>query len=268
MSRRFRMNSRGTRLFKKIVQWLVVGLLAFGTIFGITKLIQYHNATTKELHPTFVSGTLDKVGDFEDSKTSIYTKNDFECGGLTITMSFNNDIEYKVAFYDYEHKFISQTETLKDSFKAEEIPDLAQYARIAISKRDGSEIKWYQILKVAHQLTVKVDKNQTRIVELDKTSKFVLNSTNDTMLNDDGTVRESVSGAYTSATILLKESNAIYCKGVVKVAMYDKNHEFIDLMELVDGINVIKNAKVYEIRFSVNSDNVDTAVLKLAKVNQ
>ena len=142
---------------------VLLAILVFaGAIFGIVKITQKLTSKTKIISQSFVCGALNVEGEFVDSKTSIVTKDFFECQGLKIVKSGSSTIRYQVFFYDENKALVEYTEELKiDYEKTDEIH--AKYARIVILPQfedDDDEIKWYQVRKYAKQLTIEVNRKQ------------------------------------------------------------------------------------------------------------
>lgn len=153
------MEQKTKNLVKNI---LAVGLLivsAVGAVFSTIALIKKNEETPKESRYNFEIGGLTEEGKYLETKESIYTKDMFECQGLTVKMAFDNDISYRVFYYDLEDKFVSATERLTEDYTSD-TDIFVKSARIVITPNDDQEVAWYEKNGYAKQLTIEVDKEQ------------------------------------------------------------------------------------------------------------
>lgn len=126
----------------------------------------------KKISPTFSLGGLDENGKYVETKESIYTKDAFECKGLTVTPEFESQVTYQIFFYDSTGEFISKTEKLEKVYK-DEVAIEVTHARIVITPNedeDGNAVTMnvFNKSKYAKQLTLKVDKVQKTFTEIIK----------------------------------------------------------------------------------------------------
>ena len=143
---------------KNILLIVLSCILIFGAIFGIIAMFSEDESTTKKVSPSYAVGGLTADGKYMETKESIYTKDAFECVGLSITPVFTSTVSYEVFFYNEDSGFISKSGKLTDAYN--ERPELAKYARVVITPNDDTDIKWYEVSGYAKQLTIEVDKEQ------------------------------------------------------------------------------------------------------------
>ena len=163
--KKLRMKQKTKKNLKKVLIGVAcvggVALLASGT----KVLMDYNESDVKTIHPTFAIGGLDSNGKYEESETTLYTKEAFECKGLTITLDFENDITYQVFFYDEDGKFVSSSDVLDEKYN-DEIPTGATHARVEVTpqwtdvEEDDQKLDWFDIRTYSKQLTIEVDKVQ------------------------------------------------------------------------------------------------------------
>lgn len=138
----------------------------------------------KKISPTFSLGGLDANGKYVETKESIYTKDAFECKGLTVTPEFESQVTYQIFFYDSTGEFISKTEKLEKVYK-DEVDIVVTHARIVITPNedeDGNAVTMnvFNKSKYAKQITITVNKEQKQAVlvfdriELTDDSMFTL----------------------------------------------------------------------------------------------
>lgn len=142
---------------------LIIGLACItlvGAVVGLSALFRKSEETTKVVNPTYAVGGLTEKGAFLETEESIYTKDSFECLGLDIDLAFDNNISYRVFFYDTENKFLSATNKLTEDYDENTTPMFARYARIVITPNEDDKISWYEKSKYANQLEISVDKQQ------------------------------------------------------------------------------------------------------------
>lgn len=152
-------NWKSKKTWKNI---LVIGLAVItliGAIVGLTALFRKSEETTKEISPSWAIGGLTETGAYLKTKESIYTKDAFECKGLNVKIDFDNNVSYRIFFYDYDDNFVSSTSKLTANYN-EDIDVLVKSARIVITPNDDSKISWYEKNSYAKQLTISVDKEQ------------------------------------------------------------------------------------------------------------
>ena len=72
--------------WKNIISFVLVGVLLVGAVAGLGSVF---NKDTKTISSTaFAVGGINEKGNYVESKTSIYTKDMFECQGLSIEPDF------------------------------------------------------------------------------------------------------------------------------------------------------------------------------------
>ena len=132
MSRKFRVSTPKIRVAKKILGVAFGGLVAFETIFGAVKLLQYMKQSSTSLHLVYEVGSLKEQGRYEEDKGTLYTKERFACDGIKATLDFDSTISYQVSYYDILDNFISKTDVLTEGYSGE-APINSSYARIQIN---------------------------------------------------------------------------------------------------------------------------------------
>lgn len=120
---------------------------------------------TKTISSTaFARGAIDSNGEFCESETQLYTKEMFECQGLTVTLDFEAKLEYEVFYYAEKDSYIGSTGTLtKDYSKDDTFPE-ARYARIVLTpelKEGEDKIHFWEILEYAKNVEISVNKKQS-----------------------------------------------------------------------------------------------------------
>ena len=94
---------------KNIVLIVLSCIMLFGAIFGLVALFR-QDKTTKEINPTYSVGALNATtGKYEETKSAIYTKDGFECQGLTTSLEFDAVVKYQLYFYSEYDEFIHIT---------------------------------------------------------------------------------------------------------------------------------------------------------------
>ena len=154
---------------------IISGILLVTIIAGVLALAgSILGKDTKTISSTaFAVGAIDDSGNFEKSDVSIYTKDMFECQGLSIEPDFEATGTYRVFYYDSNKNFIGATDELNAEDGVYNItPDyyLATYARIQITPdvpvdEDGKEvedfkIRFYEVAGYANEYTITVNKKQ------------------------------------------------------------------------------------------------------------
>ena len=157
--------------WKNIISFVLVGVLLVGAVAGLGSVF---NKDTKTISSTaFAVGGINEKGNYVESKTSIYTKDMFECQGLSIEPDFEATGTYKVFYYDSNKNFLGATEALNAEdgvYNKESIFAFAKYARIMITPvvpvdEDGNEkedfkIRFYDVVGYANDYTISVKKDQ------------------------------------------------------------------------------------------------------------
>ena len=147
-------------------------LLCVGAIVGISSMTAKETTSISALD--FKVGAIGENGNYVKSETSIYTKDMFECQGLTIEPDFEATGTYQVFYYGEDKAFLAATEVMNASegayVKGDEYPE-AKYARIVITPEvptddDGAvvedfKISSFDVMSYASDYTITVAKNQT-----------------------------------------------------------------------------------------------------------
>ena len=149
--------------FKSIISLvLVIGtVIALGA--GVSALLK--NDTRKLSSTIFTRGTLDAAtGEFEDSDTTIYTKESFFCKGLRIEPDFEFKGTYDVFYYTTDNVFIEAKTGLTGIYD-EAVPYVSK-ARVVIhvdsellNDRDF-KINFWEVNRYARDLEITVNKDQ------------------------------------------------------------------------------------------------------------
>lgn len=157
--------------WKNILSVVLVGALLIGSVVGVTSLL---NKDTKKIPSwAFGVGGINEQGNHVESKTSIYTKDMFECQGLSIEPDFEATGTYKVFYYDQNKNFIDSTDELKAEdgvYNKADTYVFAKYARIMITPgiptdEDGNEvedfkIRFYEVSGYVNDYSITVSKDQ------------------------------------------------------------------------------------------------------------
>ncbi len=167
-------NQNAKRIITQVLCIILACAVVAGGIFGVVKLVEHFNSETKTLNLKFTQGALDSKGEYVETKGSLYTKEAFECQGLSISPAFDNNISYEVFFYDSTGEFLySSGKQLKNYTFTSSERDIqsmrVSHARIVITPDDDDEIKWNEKSGYVKQLKVEVKRAQEAytIVEID-----------------------------------------------------------------------------------------------------
>ena len=161
------------RKTKKILSIIMVCVITLGAICGISAISNKLNEDTKIITPTFEVGGLDNVtGKYVETDGSIYTKESFECQGLTIKLDFDSQVKYQVFYYDELDEYIGECTPEYDESMQLVVPEGAKLARVKVTpvwgadvKADDRVVEWYEVLKYSTQLEISVFKDQEVSVE-------------------------------------------------------------------------------------------------------
>lgn len=157
--------------WKNIISAVLVGVLLIGAVAGLGSIF---GKDTKTISPgAFSVGAINAQGNYEKSDVSIYTKDMFECQGLSIEPDFEATGTYKVFYYDSNKNFISATDELnaEDGVYTKGITSpLARYARVMITpdvptdedgkKVEDFKIRFYEVMNYANEYNITVNKKQ------------------------------------------------------------------------------------------------------------
>lgn len=156
---------------KNIISVVLVGVLLIGAVAGLGSIF---GKDTKTISSTaFAVGGINAQGNYEKTDLSIYTKDMFECQGLSIEPDFEATGTYKVFYYDSNKNFIGATDELNAEDGVYTKGDkfvVAQYARIMITPDvptddEGNEvedfkIRFFEVNGYASDYTITVNKEQ------------------------------------------------------------------------------------------------------------
>lgn len=260
------MKYKTKQTLKQIVSILLLCCVGFGAVVGISAISKKLNSDDKTIHPTFSVGSITSAGKGDSSdKSSIYTKDAFECKGLKVELDFDATVSYQAFFYDELGNYISNSATEKYD-ESEDlsavIPTDAVYARLVVTPDDDEdgEIKWYEVSKYSSQLTVKVLRDQGEAV--DSTDDF------ETTLEKTATKKEALymgEGLYDAATRKLSESaSGFHFYGTYNVTDYDE----LIIKISTDMIGVIPSnypGLEYFLVYDLNAEN--PGAVKLTSLN-
>ena len=139
---------------------LILAAVGGGTA-GIISLVDSDKFDVKNISDlSFGVGGLDSAGKYMSTDKSIYTKDAFECQGLSVSLEFDSEISYQIYFYDQNNDFVHTTGKLEGAFVSDSVPFFAKYARIVITPDDDEKVTTLEVLKYAKQLNAKVNREQ------------------------------------------------------------------------------------------------------------
>ena len=157
--------------WKNILSFVLVGVLLVGAVAGLGSVFGKDTKTISS--SAFAVGGINAQGNYEKTDLSIYTKDMFECQGLSIEPDFQATGTYKVFYYDSNKNFIGATDELNAEdgvYNRGNAYITAQYARIMITPdvpvdEDGKEvedfkIRFYEVTSYASDYTITVNKKQ------------------------------------------------------------------------------------------------------------
>lgn len=151
-------NKKINNLFTGISVLLIIGLLV-ALCVNVGKLNTSRNVTNLDYAITSISST---TGKDVDSNLHISMKNKKAVDGLSIKLSDNAQITYKVAFYDEDGAFVSMTTAQSADFDNSNIPSTAKTFRVEITPNqvDGKDvtITIWNISNYTAQLTIVYNK--------------------------------------------------------------------------------------------------------------
>ena len=127
---------------------------------------------------SFKVGAISDEGNYVNSDTSIYTKEMFECEGLTIEPEFEATGTFRVFYYGEDKTFLGATDVLNANAgaysKGDEFP-LAKYARIVITPEvptddtgaavEDFKIGTFDIMGYVNDYTITVAKAQASVTD-------------------------------------------------------------------------------------------------------
>ena len=161
------------RKTKKTLSIIMVCVIAIGAICGFSSLTDKLDEDMKIIMPSFEVGGLDNTtGKYVETEGSIYTKESFECQGLTIKLDFDSQVKYQVFYYDELDEYIGECTPEYDESVELVVPEGAKFARVKVTPVWGADVKekervveWYEVFKYSTQLEISVFKDQETVVE-------------------------------------------------------------------------------------------------------
>ena len=163
-----KLNFKRKKTIKNILSLALCCLLVLGAVMGTVAITKEIKKETKTIHPAFSVGVLDSNGKFKESVSSIYTKEAFECKGLSVKLDFNSTVKYQAYFYDEMGEYITCSEVLTTSNKFV-VPSNSTHARLVVYPIWGADVDkadrechWYDAYKYSSQLKITVLKEQER----------------------------------------------------------------------------------------------------------
>lgn len=151
-------NKKINNLLTGISVLLIIGLLV-ALCVNVGKLNTSRKVINSDYAITSISST---TGKDVDSNLHISMKNKKAVDGLSIKLSDNAQITYKVAFYDEDGAFVSMTTAQSADFDNSNIPSTAKTFRVEITPNqvDGKDvtITIWNISNYTAQLTIVYNK--------------------------------------------------------------------------------------------------------------
>lgn len=143
--------------FKWIIVFVLIALIAGGTIFSVVTLTK--NETSKTVSAiNYQIGNLNESGAYNKNDTStMVTKNMLKVDGLSIELAEDSAVQYKVFYFNEDGDFISADEYSTSDYSAT-APEGATQVKIVIDPISDPEISFLEIPKYAKQITIKVNK--------------------------------------------------------------------------------------------------------------
>ena len=215
-----------------------VGIIGGGTV-GILRLTDSSKLDQKTISSMkFSVGGLDSNGKYMNTNASIYTKEAFECQGLNVNLSFDNEVEYQIYFYDQNNDFVHTTGKLSGAFVKDSVPFFAKYARIVVTPKNDDVVSKIEVLSYAKQLTVKVNREQgfknytenlfsiaktgvgidyatgQESAEMDNSANFVVTNYVDVSSYKDALVFKTDKTEFLNTALFLYDANKVWVKSV------------------------------------------------------
>lgn len=239
---------------KKIIVTILLVVLCLGIvgggIAGIIKLTDSGKLDTKSISSMkFSVGGLDSNGKYMNTNASIYTKEAFECQGLNVNLSFDNEVEYQVYFYDQNNDFVHTTGKLTGAFVKDSVPFFAKYARIVVTPKNDDVVSRTEAYKYAKQLKITVNREQgfknytENLFDFCYQNKYL----KDGILTDnDESVTTYKQVATTEFVDISAYKDCLYFKdspnsdwaGKVVIFCYDSNKNFVNTIKPVEAASV------------------------------
>ena len=91
---------KGKKLWQTVGSSALAVITFVGVAVGISALVKKADEDMQVIYPTYEVGGLTENGKYDDTKDSIYTKESFECQGLSVTPDFDCNVSYRIYFYN------------------------------------------------------------------------------------------------------------------------------------------------------------------------
>ncbi len=131
---------KGKKLWQTIGSVALAVVTFVGVAVGISALVKKSDEDMKVINPKYEIGGLNENGKYEETDGSIYTKESFECQGLTVKPEFDSAVSYQIFFYDSLGEFLYATEEMTGAYNGK-ILNLVTSARIQITPDSVEEIQ-------------------------------------------------------------------------------------------------------------------------------
>ena len=157
MSRKFKVSKKS---LPKTLLKIGAGVLAIGGVAAIAgAVVDYVKDDSNVIHPSFEVGNLTALGKYVEDESTMYTKDSFACDGLSIKLDFDNEINYKVYFYDSLDNFVEATDVYTNS---SDIEVKAVNARVVVipTNDNDDKISWTEKMEYANEIEISVAKKQ------------------------------------------------------------------------------------------------------------
>ena len=159
-------NFKRKRTFRKFLSLFMCCLLDFGAVMGTVAITKTIKEDTKVIRPLFSVGGLDDSGKFKSTTASIYTKDAFECKGLSVKLDFDSNVKYQAFYYNKLGEFVSKSEVFTKSNEFT-LPSGVTHARFVIYPIWSADVDkedrvchWYDVSKYSSQIEIRVLKEQ------------------------------------------------------------------------------------------------------------
>lgn len=265
-----------------LVLTVAVVIIALGAISS------FAGKETERISPwKFSRGALDENGTYVETKQSLYTKEMFECSGLSIEQDFESRLTYDVYLYDYSGNLIDSERGLcgkykiksvsVDSLTEDETFYLVKYARIVIHPdipadvdEDDFVISYLDIYDIVNELNISVYKDQDYIYNTDNLFKddgsmsgFIHS---DISLIDGAVVNNSPNYLYDYCDVYFKLSESLDSSSDISVLLGCKEGS----VKLSDKISFIPDMKPdvwYKTTIKTSVGFVDEGYLTYLDIN-
>lgn len=161
------MKYKTKNVLKKVLSIGLACVIGVGAIAGISALANKSDDDGKvKINPSYSIGGLDDQGKYVESDATLYTKDAFECQGLTIKPDFDSNVKYQIFFYDEMGEFVNATSVLENAYTSA-VPVKATHARLELTpvwsddvKEKDRVIKWHNKNQWTDNLEIRVNEEQ------------------------------------------------------------------------------------------------------------